>query len=228
MIYIIFKILLILLLVLIVISIININKYNNNSKLIKLDSFSNISKNKRILDPLFFDNITFNFDKDILASNLDNYYEQNNKLIRLDDFIDKDVNIFENDKLITDFNITNICENLFTNFSGYLYYNSKYLGSLLQESYKSKVIKNKNNLLLIGNLFGNCNILLINPKHKNDIKNIDIEKLKKWSIIVNLKKDELLYIPSNWYYFIESLDLTFLFHIKSDSLFTFLYNKYRE
>ena len=227
MINIIFKILLILFVILIIISIINVNKYNNNSQLIKLDSFNDISKSKRILDPLLFNNLDFEFDKDILTLNLDNYYEENNKLIRLDDFVNKDVNIFENEKLITDFNINSICDNLYNIFSGYLFYNSKYLGSLLQETYESKIIKNNNNLLLIGNLFGNCNILLINPKHKNDIKNSSIDKLKKWSIIVNLRRNQLLYIPTNWYYSIEITDLSFLFHIKSDSLFTFLYNKYR-
>jgi hypothetical protein len=225
MINIVFKLLLMILIILIIVSIININKYNNNSELIKLDSFSNISKSKRFLDPLLFNDLNFEFDKDIITLNLDNYYEENNKLIRLDDFKNKDVNIFENNKLITDFNINYICNNLYNIFSGYLFYNSKYLGSLLQDSYKSKVIKNNNNLLLVGNLFGNCNILLINPKHKNDIKNKD--NIKKWSIIVNLKKNELLYIPTNWYYLIEVIELTFLFHVKSDSLFTFIYNKYR-
>ena len=228
MINIIFKLLLILFVILIIISIINVNKYNNNSQLIKLNSFSDISKTKRILDPLLFNNLDFEFNKDIIVLNLDNYYEENNKLIRLDDFVNKDVNIFENKKLITDFNLSSICDNLYNIFSGYLFYNYKYLSSLLQESYESKIIKNNNNLLLIGNLFGDCNILLINPKHKNDIKNNSIDKLKKWSIIINLKKNQLLYIPTNWYYLIEIKELTFLFHIKSDSFFTFLYNKYRE
>ena len=170
MINIVFKLLLMVLIILIIVSIINVNKYNNNSQLIKLDSFSNISKSKRILDPLLFNNLDFEFNKDIITLNLDNYYEENNKLIRLDDFKNKDVNIFENNKLIIDFNINSICNNLYNIFSGYLFYNSKYLGSLLQESYESKVMKNNNNLLLVGNLFGNCNIFLINPKHKNRCK----------------------------------------------------------
>jgi len=222
------KLLLILVIILIIISIININKYNKNSKLIKLDSFESIYKNKRALDPLLFDNFNIDLDVDIIKSKPNNYYEENNTLIRLNDFEkDKDINIYENNKLILDFNLTEKCDYFYDIFSGYLYYNKQYLGSLLQNSYESKLKKNSNNLLLIGNIFGNCNILLINPKHKDDIKNQDIKNLKKWSIITNLKKNELLYIPTNWYYLIEIIDFTFLFHIKSDSIFTFFYNKYR-
>tara|TARA_Y100001980_G_C14551298_1_gene334494 strand:+ start:2661 stop:3350 length:690 start_codon:yes stop_codon:yes gene_type:complete len=222
------KLLLILVIILIIISIININKYNKNSKLIKLDSFNDIYKNKRALDPLLFDNLDVDLDVDIIKSKPNNYYEENNTLIRLNDFEkDKDINIYENNKLILDFSLTDKCDYLYDIFSGYLYYNKQYFGSLLQNSYESKLKKNSNNLLLIGNIFGNCNILLINPKHKEDIENQDINNLKKWSIITNLKKNELLYIPTNWYYLIEIIDFTFLFHIKSDSIFTFFYNKYR-
>jgi len=228
MVILIFKLLLILLLILIIISIINVNKYNKNATLIKLDSFENISKNKRILDPLLFNNSNYNIDIDIQSSS-NYYYKQNNELIRLDDFKNNaNINIYENNKLIIDFDLEDICNNLYSVFSGYLFYNKKYLGSLLQKSYESKLIKNNNNLLLISNIFGDCNILLINPKHKNDIKNVNIQKLKKWSIIINLKKNELLYIPTNWYYLIEVIDFSFLLHIKSDSLFTFLYNNYRQ
>ena len=222
------KLLLILVIILIIIGIININKYNKNSKLIKLDSFENIYKNKRALDPLLFDNLDIDLDVDIIKSKPNNYYEENNTLIRLNDFEkNKDINIYENNKLILDFELIDKCDYFYDIFSGYLYYNKQYFGSLLQNSYESKLKKNTNNLLLIGNIFGNCNILLINPKHKDDIENQDIKNLKKWSIITNLKKNELLYIPTNWYYLIEVIDFTFLFHIKSDSIFTFFYNKYR-
>ena len=222
------KLLLILVIILVIISIININKYNKKSKLIKLDSFENIYKNKRVLDPLQFDNLNINLDIDIIKSKPNNYYEENNTLIRLNDFEkDKDINIYENEKLILDFELNDKCNYLYDIFSGYLYCNKNYYGSLLQKTYDSNLIKNNNNLLLIGNIFGDCNILLINPKHKKEIKNQEIKNYKKWSIIVNLKQNELLYIPTNWYYFIEIIDFTFLFHIKSDSIFTFLYNKYR-
>jgi len=228
MISILLKLLLILVIILIIISIININKYNKNSKLIKLDSFENIYRNKRILDPLLFNNYNFDLDLDLIMFNPNYYYEQDNQLIRLNDFKkDEYINIYENNKLITDFELNKQCDYLYNIFKGYLYYNPKYYGSLLQKTYDSNLIKNNNNLLLIGNMFGDCNILLINPKHKKEIKNQEIKNYKKWSIIVNLKQNELLYIPTNWYYIIEIINITFLLHIKSDSIFTFLYNKYR-
>ena len=183
MIILILKLLLILLVILIIISIININKYNKNSKLIKLSSFDNIFKNKRILDPLLFNNLNYNIEIDIIDLNPNNYYKQNNELIRLDDFKNnKNINIHENNKLIIDFDLDKMSDYIYNIFSGYLFYNHKYLGSLLQNTYKSKIIKNNNNLLLISNIFGNCNILLINPKHKDDIKN-DIKDNIKDNII---------------------------------------------
>ena len=85
MISILLKLLLKLVIILIIISIININKYNKNSKLIKLDSFENIYRNKRILDPLLFNNYNFDLDLDLIMFNPNYYYKQDNQLIRLND-----------------------------------------------------------------------------------------------------------------------------------------------
>tara|TARA_B110000285_G_scaffold98165_1_gene111972 strand:+ start:478 stop:1188 length:711 start_codon:yes stop_codon:yes gene_type:complete len=221
------------LIILIIISIINIKKYNKNSKLITLNSFDNI-KNKRILDPLLF-NSNLEFNKNILDENIinnypENYYEINNKLIKLEDFSkNNNINIENNKKLIIDFNLEESCFKLYKLFSSYLSYNLNYNGSLLQQS-NLEIKQNNNNILLINNIFGKCNILLINPKHQDYIKNnkYKLNQLKKISIIVNLKKDMCLYIPANWYYIIEIIDLTFIINISSDNYLTYFYNKYKK
>tara|TARA_B110000285_G_scaffold159879_1_gene178490 strand:+ start:923 stop:1633 length:711 start_codon:yes stop_codon:yes gene_type:complete len=220
-------------LILIIISIINIKKYNKNSELITLNSFDNI-KNKRILDPLLF-NSNLEFNKNILNKNIiknysKNYYEINNKLIRLEDFSkDNNVNIENNKKLIIDFKLEEYCFKLYKLFSSYLSCNLNYDGSLLQKS-NLEIKQNNNNMLLINNIFGKCNILLINPKHKEYIKTNKnkLNKLKKISIIVDLKENNSLYIPTNWYYIIEIINLTFILNITSDNYLTYLYNKYKK
>ena len=56
-------------------------------------------------------------------------------------------------------------------------------------------------------------ILLINPKHKELIEKLEINKdfneYKKISIITKLKKGDTLYIPTNWYYIILVNKLSF-------------------
>lgn len=222
------NILFITVLLLFIISFININKYNKNSKLIYLNQLSNI-KNKRILDPLIFDiNINKSYNKDIINKYSKNYYEINNEMVRLEDLKDnKEINIINNCKLINDFNLNDDCDKIHNIFSSLLSCNINYNGSLLQKL-NIKINKNNNNILLIGNIFGDCTILIINPKHNdyvNKNKN-DLEELKKISIIVNLEKNKCLYIPTNWFYIIENKDLSFLVSIKSDTYLTYFYNKY--
>ena len=85
--------------------------------------------------------------------------------------------------------------------------------------------KNKHNICVIGCLNGKCNIYLYNPKH---VDYLDNKNNKKWAIQVNLLNNNLLYIPSNWFYNIETEEECILFHIDADNYFTSIYNEYRE
>lgn len=212
------------------VSILNINKYNNNSKLIILENLEDIN-NKRILDPILFNiDMKLEIDDNIIYDYPRKFYKNDNELIRLEDFQKNDnINIVNNKNFIEDFKLKDYSDNLFNYFSNYLSFNKNYNCSLIQKNLNIQF--NKNNLLLISNLFGDIDILLINPKHKELIEklesNKDFNEYKKISIITKLKKGDTLYIPTNWYYIILVNKLSFILNISSDTYLTYLYNIYK-
>ena len=212
------------------VSILNINKYNNNSKLIILENLEDIS-NKRVLDPLLFKvDMNLEIDNNIIYEYPRKFYESNNELIRLEDFQNNNnINILNNKNFIEDFKLKDYSDKLYSYFSNYLSFNKNFNCSLIQKNMDIQF--NKNNLLLLTNLFGNIDILLINPKHKDLIDKLDSDKdfneYKKISIITKLKKGDTLYIPTNWYYIILVNKLSFILNISSDTYLTYLYNIYK-
>jgi hypothetical protein len=104
-------------------------------------------------------------------------------------------------------------------------FNNKYFCSLLKGNVEFKPEKNRNNICLIGCLHGDCAIYLYNPKHKSILKD---DNIKKYGIKIEFKKDELLYIPSEWYYSIHNTNDSVLLHLQCDTYFTSLYNEYRD
>lgn len=212
------------------VSILNINKYNNNSKLIILENLEDIN-NKRILDPILFNiDMKLEIDDNIIYDYPRKFYKNDNELIRLEDFQKNDnINIVNNKNFIEDFKLKDYSDKLFNYFSNYLSFNKNYNCSLIQKNLNIQF--NKNNLLLISNLFGDIDILLINPKHKELIEklesNKDFNEYKKISIITKLKKGDTLYIPTNWYYIILVNKLSFILNISSDTYLTYLYNIYK-
>ena len=63
---------------------------------------------------------------------------------------------------------------------------------------------------------------LINPKHSEEIINKNENELKKWSHKCNLKKDDVLFIPTGWFYFQEVNTEIFQYEIELDSIYTFI------
>ena len=70
--------------------------------------------------------------------------------------------------------------------------------------------------------------IYFNPKHNEEINNNYLDKnndkIKKWGHKINLKKDEVLFIPTGWSYIQEVSLETFQYHIEIDSIFTFIPN----
>ena len=88
-----------------------------------------------------------------------------------------------------------------------------------------KIKQNTNNTKLISCLDGKATIYLYNPKHE---KLINTENIDKYAIIVDLNKDNILYIPTNWYYSYKCTELSLLIDIQFDNYFTFIYNYFRK
>ena len=226
MIYIILQLIFLYFIIIFVKNIIDMKKYNEESQLVELKNL-NIDNDKKIMDPLL---INYKFDKDI---NIDKFIDENplysycnNDLcIRLSDFYLLDnINIYDNQKLIHDLNLNITCKTIFDKFQNIYSFNTKYTCSLFKGSNNTMLEKNKNNINILGCINGKCNIYLYNPKHKD---NLNEKNIKKYAIKVDIEKGKLLYIPSEWYYNITTIEDCCLIHIKSDTYFTSLYNEYR-
>ena len=127
-------------------------------------------------------------------------------------------------ELLKLFDINYLCNVLYNRFKIFYSSNNIYSASIFNGINKTIISKNKNNMYLIGCLSGECIIYLYNPKHVDYLKN---NNTKKWAIKIEILKDKLLYIPTNWYYNIETKSECILFHINADTYFTSLYNNYR-
>jgi len=77
-------------------------------------------------------------------------------------------------------------------------------------------------------LHGSTKIFLLNPKHKEDIKDKENKNIKKWAHIKTLEKGDFLIIPTNWYYFFETKDDCLLYKSKKNNIFTFFPNFIRD
>ena len=222
------KLSLLFLLIMFIKNILDMNKYNKNSTLISIDDISELEENKIILDPVL---ISYQFNKDILIKELiDNnpikYFKDNQNLIRFNDFnINKDIFINKNKELFDELNCQELCDKIYKKFKLFYSSNNNYFASIFQGNNITKINKNKHNICVIGCLNGKCNIYLYNPKHVDYLEN---KNNKKWAIQVNLLNNNLLYIPSNWFYNIETEEDCILFHIDADNYFTSIYNEYRE
>ena len=207
-------------------NIMDMKKYNEESSLVELKEFK-IEQNKRIMDPLLID---FKFEKEFNLEKmyLDNplkYFLNSNRVIRYSDFaFFENINIYNQPELIQELNINTICNDIFNKFKNQFSFNTIYSGSIFQGINNIKLQKNRNNILVLGCLQNNCDVYLYNPKHEEYLTS---DKRKKWGIKVELKKDKLLYIPTNWFYTIETENGCVLLHIRSDTYFTSIYNEYR-
>jgi hypothetical protein len=200
--------------------------YNKNSSLVSFDNINELIEGKTILDPLL---IKYEMDNDIsinilINNNPNKYFTQNKELIRYSDFSNENMYIYKNEELTDEIKSKYISTRIYDKFKLLYSWNDKYFGSIFKGQNKTKIDKNKHNICVIGCIAGKCNIYLYNPKHEDYIHN---KNNKKWAISVDLEKNKLLYIPTNWFYNIETTDECILLHIDADTYFTSIYNYYR-
>ena len=104
-------------------------------------------------------------------------------------------------------------------------FNKKHYASIYKGTNITPITKNKHNIHLIICLMGECELFLYNPKHSDILNN---KNIKKWSSTININNNNnILYIPPNWNYSIETKSDCILSSIDCDNFFTFLYNDYR-
>ena len=136
--------------------------------------------------------------------------------------------IHKNSKLVNDYVLQNYYSDILSLFSNLLSCGQTNYLSLYRGEYISPLTKNYREILLFKPIQGKVIIYLFNPKHQTDIKGLELNSIKKWSIKLEICKDNLLYIPPEWYYFYESTNDVILSHIECDSYPSFLFNYLRK
>lgn len=228
MISIIFKLFILFFIIFLIKNIVDVNKFNTESNIITLDNIELVKGKNNILDPLIINyDLNFNYNlNDIIKNNLEKYIiNKDDTITKLSDFTNNNnISIIDNDKLYELYEINDINKNILKYFNNLFSFNCKNSLSILKDNSNSNIIKNKNNINVISLLSGDIDIYLFNPKHNNIILD---ENFKKWASKINLTQNNLLYIPPNWKYYIESNKDTIYTNLKCDNYFTFIYNEYK-
>ena len=101
----------------------------------------------------------------------------------------------------------------------------QYYISLFKGNHYIQITENKKDVLFLKPIENNIVVYLINPKHKNDIKNQNEQSIKKWSHRIELNENNVLFIPVNWFYFYETTNLknTIIGSFHCDNYFTYLF-----
>jgi len=207
----------------------NIYKYNENGILVYINDVNDVNENLRLKNPFIikYEN-KINYD-DLIQEKPSYLINHGNDIFPLKSFKNENVfNIYKNEKIINSFNIKNkIIKLNFLKDYQYLFF-KKYSLSFLKGNIKIPLQKCNHDYNIIGNIEGGSTIFIFNPKHDEEINDNYLDKnndkIKKWGHKINLKKDEILFIPTGWSYIQEVSSKIFQYHIEADSIFTFIPN----
>ena len=213
-------------------NIIEIQKYNRNGIIIDLSENNYITNIDKIKDPYRFlnpilisvEDKSFLFD-DFIEKNKTYLIEDDKNIIKMNKI--KDINslqIFKNYKICDDLSINDKIHFDLDFLEDILLFHKKTSLSIFKNYHITDINYCRNNINIIYILDGELTIYLFNPKHKKDITNKKLETIKKYAHKYNLKKNNLLMMPPNWYYIEEINNDTLQYHIDCDNYFTFLYN----
>jgi hypothetical protein len=210
------------------------NQNNLDAELIKLYDTNHLMIQEKVKEksPLLIHNDT-KIDmtiQSLIKSNPGYIIVQDNKYISFDSFEndDKKISIYQNVKICKDLLILPHIQRISQLFTDKLNCNHNYSVSLYRDYNRITLSENKHNLLIFKPIQNTTIFYLINPKHKNDIINKDESAIKKWAHKIDLNENQIISIPTNWYYFYETGQKdTILGEYSSDTYFTFLYNSIR-
>ena len=226
------QLVLILSLIFTIYNIIEIKKYNKNGIIIEysnnfIKEIDNIKKNIQQLNPVLLTVKNADIDlQTLITKNLSyNIEDLGYSMKKINDKNNK--TIIKNKKIFSD-----LCEGKI-NFENEIIHTSqiplikKQSISIIKGYYLSPLEFCKHNYNIIYLLDGDVTMYLFNPKHKQEILGKSLESIKKYSHKYHLKKDNLLIIPTNWYYIQESTESILEYHCDSDNIFCVLYNMIR-
>ena len=151
-----------------------------------------------------------------------------NRYVSLKSFVDEpQIYVNHNETLCDILRLNPLFDSIYSPFQSQIHCNKKYFMSLLKGKNMIPLQKNKHDLYLIYQIYGQSKLYLFNPKHIHDIKDKSNESIKKYGQKINLTQGLVLYIPVEWYYFYECEEESILGEITSDNYFTVIYNNLR-
>ena len=139
------------------------------------------------------------------------------------------ISITKQKQMITDYHLTDRLSSIFDLVTTVFSCCKEYSLSIYRGEYRSELMKNYRERLLISPLLGSFTVYIFNPKHEKDIKGLDTQVIKKWGIKQIIHTGLALYIPTEWYYFYETTNEDcLLVHMECDSYSTVVYNYLRK
>lgn len=151
-----------------------------------------------------------------------------NRYISLKAFTnEKQIYVYKNPNLYDSLKLNKMFDGVYEIFKSQIHCNKQYYLSLLKGFHSIPLIKNKHNIHLIHQIYGQSKLYLFNPKHKTDIINKDNNQIKKYGQKINMTQGLVLYVPIEWLYFYETEDESIIGEIESDNYFTVVYNNLR-
>jgi len=213
----IFQTILLLYIILLIYSIIDIQKFNINGIVLTLDEYEDIENEIKKLNPLIV-NFNHNFSSEELPYNI-TFNNNNLNINRLYNNSDNQI-IIEKGENILNIPTPPFIYNLF-NYSNF-YFPIKYSSSIYKSEVNIPLNQTIHNINIIGIVDGETTLFLFNPKHKDDILMKGNYEIKKWGHKIELKKNDILFIPTNWFYIQETKGKCIQYHIDIDTYFTFI------
>ena len=211
-----FQIVLIVYIVLLFFNILDLKKYNQNGLIRDCESVDEVIEEIKNLNPIVFKHINDYDFKEFILDNGDNMERV---------VLEEKENIsIENEKsLLNQIDIENIPD----------FYEGKIPminnnSISIYKNHQTSVKQCHDVSVTFYVLHGSSRVFLLNPKHKNDIKDKENKNIKKWAHIKTLEKGDYLIIPTNWYYFFEISGECIMYTSKKNNIFTFVPNFIRD
>ena len=135
--------------------------------------------------------------------------------------------IEDNEMLVQDFKLNEHMDSIFNLIKEITNCDISYKLSLMRGKQQSRLYKNYRERLLLQSMNEPYTLYLFNPKHETEIKGLELNSIKKWGIKVEVAKDIVMSIPTEWSYFYECDGELVLYKIECDSIPSWLFNRIR-
>lgn len=214
-----------------------IHNINSNAVLEQLQSANSeeIFEHLKERKPLLIHNLVNKYEKynnlsfeKLSENNPGLIIHDNNRYLSLKSFTEEqNMYLYKNKDLYESLHLKELFDSIYEPFYSQIHTYKRYLMSFYKGLNSIILTKNKHNLCLINQIYGQSKLYLFNPKHKNDIINKPNDSIKKYGQKINLAQGLSLYIPIEWYYFYEVEQESIIGEILSDNYFTVIYNNCR-